>query len=79
MTIFAALRRSIDRFMGGRGEFSITVPMMDGALKPNDRLERATLVATLDDADNAALLGDRLLVSSGNRVVEIAADRKSVV
>lgn len=74
MTIFAALRRSIDRFMGGRGEFSITVPMMDGALKPNDRLERATLVATLDDADNAALLGDRLLVSSGNRVVEIAAD-----
>jgi len=74
MTILAALRRGIDRFVGGRGEFSITVPMMDGALKPNDRLERATLVATLDGADNAVLQGRRLLASSGGRIVEIAPD-----
>ncbi len=41
MSLSQALRRAIDRFMGGRGEFSITVPVMDGPLKPNDYLEKS--------------------------------------
>jgi len=65
--------------MGGRGEHSITVPVMDGALKPNDRLERAKGVALLFEADNAVTTKDRLLVTSGNQIVEVAVDGSTAV
>lgn len=75
MSIASILRRSMDRVMGGRGEYSITVPVMDGPLKPNDRLERASSVAMVEDVDNLLSLDGRLLCSSGHRVVTVAADR----
>ncbi|HMN84379.1 MAG TPA: hypothetical protein PKA74_00085, partial [Bauldia sp.] len=61
MSIAAVLRRAADRLLGGRGELSITVPVMDGALKPNDRLERATALARVDQADNLVVAGGALL------------------
>lgn len=73
MSVSAAIRRTFDRFMGGRGEFSITVPVMDGALKPNDYLERAASLATIECVDNAVAVGGRLLVSSGARILELSA------
>ncbi|MGH6880110.1 hypothetical protein [Hypericibacter sp.] len=73
MSLSDVIRRAIDRFMGGRGEFSITVPVMDGPLKPNDYLERAESIAMVMAADNAAALGDVLLVSSGHRLLEVNA------
>jgi hypothetical protein len=75
MTIASLLRRSVDRIVGGRGEHSITVPVMDGALKPNDRLERAETVAFVEHADNVLPFGDELLCSSGLQVLAIGADR----
>ena len=74
MSIAAVLRRAADRLLGGRGELSITVPVMDGALKPNDRLERATALARVDQADNLVVAGGALLCSSGDRVVAIGSD-----
>lgn len=74
MSVSAAIRRTFDRFMGGRGEFSITVPVMDGALKPNDYLERAASLAAVEGADNAVAAGGKLLVSSGSRILELGAD-----
>lgn len=74
MSIASILHRGMDRLLGGRGEHSITVPVMDGALKPNDRLERADAVAMIEHADNLLSLGDDLLCSSGERIVAIAAD-----
>lgn len=76
MTFASAIRRTVDRFVGGRGEFSITVPVMDGALKPNDLLESATGIATIATVDNAAVLADGLLVSSSDRIVEVDATGK---
>jgi hypothetical protein len=73
VTIRGALRRTIDRVLGGRGEFSITVPTMDGPLKPNDYLERAASVAAVPDADNIVGYGDAALLSSGNRVLSLSA------
>lgn len=73
MSVSAAIRRTFDRFMGGRGEFSITVPVMDGALKPNDYLERAVSLATVQGADNVVAAGGNLLVSSGSRILELDA------
>ncbi|SFU22587.1 hypothetical protein [Mesorhizobium sp. YR577] len=74
MSVSAAIRRTFDRFMGGRGEFSITVPVMDGALKPNDYLERAASLAVVEGADNAVPVGGKLLVSSASRILELGAD-----
>jgi hypothetical protein len=73
MTFAAAIRRTVDRFVGGRGKFSITVPVMDGALKPNDLLEDTAGVATIAEADNAVVVANRLIVSSGHRIVEVDA------
>src|SRR5690606_23293208 len=53
---------------------SITVPVMDGALKPNDRLERAASLAQLDQVDNLAPFSGRLVCSSGSRVVALGED-----
>ena len=77
MSVSAAIRRTFDRFMGGRGEFSITVPVMDGALKPNDYLERVASLAAVDGADNAVAAGGKLLVSSGTRILELGANGNS--
>jgi hypothetical protein len=54
----------IDRILG-RGDHSVTVPPMDGALRPNDDLEQAPAVFALRDADNLGLLGGRPVASSG--------------
>lgn len=74
MSLSTTIRRTFDRFMGGRGEFSITVPVMDGALKPNDYLERLPSLAMVGDADNAVATADGLLVSSGPRLLRLDAD-----
>ncbi len=73
MSLSATLRRAFDRFAGGRGDFSITVPVMDGALKPNDYLERAASLAAVEDADNLVIVGEELLTSSGSRVLRLGA------
>ena len=41
MRLAEFLQDTVDSFLGGRGKSSITVPVMDGSLKPNDVLERA--------------------------------------
>lgn len=66
------LRRTIDRVLGGRGEFSITVPTMDGPFKPNDYLERARSVALIPGADNLVASAAALFVSSENRILSLA-------
>ena len=53
----------LDRLLG-RGDYSVTVPPMDGALRPNDELEDAPAACALPDADNLALLGSRPVASS---------------
>lgn len=74
MSIASLLRRGMDRMIGGRGELSITVPVMDGALKPNDRLDRASSVAMIDQADNLVLFKGGLVCSSGEQVLVIGID-----
>lgn len=79
MSLPTAIRRALDRFMGGRGEFSITVPVMDGALKPNDYLERAASLAAIETVDNLVAAGEKLLASAGSRVLELRSDGQSRV
>jgi hypothetical protein len=61
------LRGMIDRFVG-RGEAAVTVPPMDGALRPNQTLEQASVVAEVRAPDNLVSYRGELLFSSGHEL-----------
>jgi sugar lactone lactonase YvrE len=63
--VIGALRRSLDNFLG-RGEAAVTVPVMDGPLKPNQLLESAGRVLTAPDLDNLAATPEGTVFTSGN-------------
>jgi hypothetical protein len=69
--MIAALRTLSDRLLG-RGEASITVPIFDGALKPNQMLERAEVVDRFDEANDIATDGRVLFVADGRRILRLA-------
>jgi hypothetical protein len=56
-----------------RGE-AVTIPPMDGAFRPNTRLDEAPLLARLAEADNLASADGQLFASSGNALFAIAPD-----
>ena len=53
----------------GRGEAAITIPVLDGAFKPNRVLEDAAVLATLEAPEDMATDGKALFVADGNRVL----------
>ena len=57
-------RRILDRTLG-RGDWSVTLPLLDGPLLPNQALEEAVTFATLHDVDNLVATENGLLASSG--------------
>ena len=62
--MMAWLSDRIDRFRG-RGAHAPTMPPMDGALRPNTRLEDAAVLARVDAPDNLVLHQGGVLFSSG--------------
>lgn len=58
---------------------ALTIPPLDGAFRPNTRLDDAPAFAQLSEPDNLLASGDGLLVSSGNAVHAIAAGSEPVV
>jgi hypothetical protein len=67
------LQRWRARFAGGTAA-GVTVPPMDGALKPNRLLDEAKIVAPGHRPDNLARDGDRLLFSAGASLNSLCAD-----
>jgi len=61
----------------GRGEASITIPIFDGALKPNQILERAEVVTEFEEAGDIAADGQGILVADGARIVRLGAGGNS--
>lgn len=61
------LRSMIDRFVG-RGEAAVTVPPMDGALRPNQVLEQASVAAEARGPDNLVNYCGDVLFSSGHEL-----------
>jgi len=74
MSLARRIGSFVDGFLGGRGEHSITVPVMDGALKPNNYLERVPSLCPLDGVDNLTSRNGSLLMSSGRRVFALDPD-----
>jgi hypothetical protein len=58
---------------------AVTIPPLDGAFRPNTRLDDAPAFAEMTEPDNLLVAGDRLLASSGNAIHSIAAGAEPVV
>lgn len=81
--MLAAVTRMIDRFRGS-GEAAVTVPPMDGSLRPNFRIENVPLLLPAEAPDNLVADAGKILFSSGHRIMEFdrqggsAAERQSL-
>ena len=64
------LLRAFDRFRGA-GDAAVTIPSLDGAFRPNQELEEASLLLTILAPDNLVATDGRLLFSSGAEVFEL--------
>ncbi|TGQ69828.1 hypothetical protein EN829_013360 [Mesorhizobium sp. M00.F.Ca.ET.186.01.1.1] len=58
---------------------AVTIPPLDGAFRPNTRLDDAPAFAGLTEPDNLVADGNRLLASSGNAIYAIAAGSDAAV
>ena len=80
--MFAAIQGALDVFLG-RGEAAVTVPVMDGPLKPNRALDAARSIASAPALDNLLptaagvcyTSGPALLTLSGETVARFEHDR----
>jgi hypothetical protein len=62
--VIAALKTFTDRLLG-RGDATITVPSFDGALKPNQMLEKAETVGQFEAPEDLATDGKALYIADG--------------
>ncbi len=76
--MIAALRNWTDQLLG-RGAAAITVPVFDGALKPNQILEQAETFTELEDPEDLATDGRSLFVADGGSVLRYDADMATTV
>lgn len=63
--MIGSLARTLDHLLG-RGDAAVTVPPLDGALRPNRMLDEASTRMPLDDVDDLAALGGQLVAAAGN-------------
>src|SRR5882757_5415718 len=68
--MISALKDFADRFLG-RGDATITVPSFDGALKPNQILEKAETVGQFDAPEDLATNGNALYIADGAAVLRL--------
>jgi hypothetical protein len=71
--VIALLKRGLDAWRGS-GPYAVTVPPMDGALRPNQAIEEAPALLEIAAPDNLVHDGSRLLFSSGAVVCRLMVD-----
>jgi sugar lactone lactonase YvrE len=76
--MIAALREFADRWLG-RGDATITVPSFDGALKPNQILEKAETAAQFDAPEDIGTDGKAIYVADGMAIRRLDASGTSEV
>ena len=62
-----------DRFLG-RGEASVAIPPMDGALKPNSAIDKADHLLGIARPDNLLRADNSVLFSSGRQLSAVGGD-----
>jgi hypothetical protein len=68
--MLALLRNAFDGF-AGRGAAAVTIPAMDGALRPNTTLEDSERLLEIDSPDNLVGAGDSVFFSSRSMVFDL--------
>jgi len=63
-------KKALDGWLG-RGDASITTPPLDGAFRPNDRLDAAAVVVATAAPDDLAVTSHGLIVSSGRSLLRL--------
>lgn len=58
---------------------AVTIPPLDGAFRPNTKLDDEPVFATLSEPDNLLVDGERLLASSGNAIYSIGSAAEPAV
>lgn len=76
VTMLSFIKERIDYFFG-RGQHSIFVPVMDGALKPNEFLDNVKVILERKDVDNLVMAGDKVLYSAGLELLLMNSSMKS--
>ena len=69
------IKDRIDYFFG-RGKHSIFVPVMDGALKPNEFLDNVKVIHKEEDIDNLIINRGLVLFSAKSTLFSMAAMKK---
>src|SRR5580658_5516524 len=64
------LEKALDGWLG-RGEASITTPPMDGAFRPNARLDAAAAILETPAPDGLAVTSQGLIVSTGRSLLRV--------
>jgi hypothetical protein len=74
------LKQWSDRLLG-RGDAAVTIPILDGAMKPNQRLERAPVLAEFAAPTDIATDGHDLYLADDNAIIRIdsAGSRHTVL
>ena len=62
-----------DRFLG-RGEASVAIPPMDGALKPNSAVDKADHLLAIARPDNLLRADNSVLFSSGRQLLAVSGN-----
>jgi hypothetical protein len=65
--MIGGLMRAWDNLLGA-GDAAVTVPPLDGALRPNRKLDEALSRIPLAEVDSLTVVADRLMASSGGAV-----------
>ncbi len=65
--MIGSLKSRLDQFLG-RGQAAVTVPSLDGALKPNNRLDEALAGIKGEAPDNLVLWNGQVLWSEGAQI-----------
>jgi sugar lactone lactonase YvrE len=70
--VISAFKTFADRLLG-RGEATITVPSFDGALKPNQLLEKAETIGQFEAPEDLATDGNALYIADGTAILRLDA------
>lgn len=69
--VISFIRDALEAWRGS-GAHSVTVPPMDGPLRPNQTIEEAPALLSIEAPDNLVTIGERVVFSSGNKALSLA-------
>lgn len=66
-----ALLKNVSDRMLGRGDYSVSIPAMDGALQPNSLIEKADCIATGETVDNLITCSGAVYYSDSKQLMKV--------